>query len=135
MYKKILVPMALARTQATRSAVDVAERLLSEGGSITALHVLDRMPAMVSAALPKDHAQIRRDESMALLTEQLEGHDSITPAVIDGHEGRAIVDYAEANGCDLIVVASHKPDVTDLFLGSTAAWVVRHAKCAVHVTR
>ncbi len=135
MYNKILVPMALARTKSTRSAVKVAERLLSEGGSITALHVLDRMPAMVAAALPKDHAETRWNDSMALLKEQLAGHDKIEPAVIDGHEGRAIVDYAEANGFDLIIVASHKPDVTDLFLGSTAAWVVRHAKCAVHVTR
>ena len=135
MYKKILVPMALARTQANRSAVNVAETLMSDGGHIIALHVLDRMPAMVAAALPKDYDSTRRVESMELLTEQIAGHDNVEPAVVDGHEGRAIVDYAEANGCDLIIVASHKPDVSDLILGSTAAWVVRHAKCSVHVTR
>ena len=47
----------------------------------------------------------------------------------------AVLDTAEwANG-DLIVIASHVPRVSDIFLGSTAAWVVRHADCSVHVIR
>ena len=36
---------------------------------------------------------------------------------------------------DCIVIGSHKPGLIDYLLGSTAARVVRHAPCAVHVLR
>ena len=135
MYKNILVPMALSRTKDTRSAVSVAERLLAEGGKITALHIMEHIPAYVASYLPGDHAEKRRERTMELLQQQIEGHEGIDAVAINGHAGRSITEYAEQNGCDLIVVASHRPGPGDIFLGSTAAWVVRHANCAVHVTR
>ena len=55
--------------------------------------------------------------------------------VVDGHSGRTILDYAADAGSDLIVIASHRPGMGDLLMGSTATQVVRHAKCAVHVLR
>ena len=55
--------------------------------------------------------------------------------VVEGHSGRTILDFAEDNGIDLIVVASHRPGMGDMLLGSTATQVVRHANCAVHVLR
>jgi nucleotide-binding universal stress UspA family protein len=55
--------------------------------------------------------------------------------VIHGSAGQAIVDYAEAHGADCIIVHSHKPELSDYLLGSTAARVVRHAPCSVHVIR
>ena len=57
------------------------------------------------------------------------------PVVITGHASRAIMDYAHDNDCDCIVIASHKPGLEDYFLGSTAARVVRHSRCNVHVLR
>jgi len=38
-------------------------------------------------------------------------------------------------GTGCIVIGSHKPGLRDYLLGSTAAKVVRHAACAVHVKR
>ena len=55
--------------------------------------------------------------------------------MIEGHSGRSILDWAEENGPDLIIIASHRPGMQDLLLGSTASQVVRHARCAVHVVR
>ena len=55
--------------------------------------------------------------------------------VVHGHAGGSIVDYATKHGCDCIVIASHRPGVEDYLLGSTAARVVRHAACSVHVMR
>ena len=52
-----------------------------------------------------------------------------------GTPGSGILDAAEDLGIDLIVIGSHKPDLTDYFLGSTAARVVRHAQCPVLVMR
>ena len=36
---------------------------------------------------------------------------------------------------DVIVMASHQPKFSDYLLGSTAARVVRHAKCSVLIAR
>ena len=49
--------------------------------------------------------------------------------------GRAITEHAKENAIDCIVVASHRPGLQDIFIGSTADWVVRHAPCSVHVVR
>lgn len=49
--------------------------------------------------------------------------------------GRVITEYANKSDIDCVVIGSHKPGLRDYFLGSTAARVVRHAKCAVHVLR
>ena len=63
------------------------------------------------------------------------GADDVNIEVVVGHPGRTITDYADENGIDCIVIASHQPGLQDYFLGSTAARVVRHAHCAVHVLR
>jgi len=55
--------------------------------------------------------------------------------VIEGHSSRSILNHANSNDADLIIIASHQPGMQDYLLGSTAAKVVRHAKCAVHVLR
>lgn len=55
--------------------------------------------------------------------------------VIDGPTGRTITNWAEETGVDCIVMSSHRPVMSDILLGSTAAWVVRHAQCSVHVIR
>ena len=46
-----------------------------------------------------------------------------------------ILEWAESNKVDCIIINSHKPGLQDYFLGSTAARVVRHAQCSVHVIR
>ena len=69
------------------------------------------------------------------LAQRAEGISGGQSAVITGHSGASIIDYANENNSDLIVVASHRPGVSDYFLGSTAQHVVRHANCAVHVIR
>ena len=46
-----------------------------------------------------------------------------------------ILRIAKEVGCDLIVMAAHKPDLKDYLLGPNAARVVRHADCSVFVIR
>lgn len=71
----------------------------------------------------------------ATLAEKIKDEVGVDVVVIEGHAGHTIVDYAAKNGVDCIVVASHRPGFQDYFLGSTAARVVRHAPCSVHVVR
>jgi nucleotide-binding universal stress UspA family protein len=71
----------------------------------------------------------------AELDKRIEAQPDVSAAIIAGHSGRSIIDFAAANKADCIVIGSHKPGLIDYLLGSTAARVVRHAPRAVHVLR
>lgn len=55
--------------------------------------------------------------------------------VVYGPPKDQILKLAESVDAELIVIASHKPGFSTYLLGSTAAAVVRHAKCPVLVVR
>ena len=135
MYKNILVPIALDKERDVGSAIKVARQLLDEGGKITALHVIEMIPVYVAVQMPDNFQDKRQSEAMASMKAELGGVGDIKADVVVGHAGRTIQEYAEQHDCDCIIVASHQHGFTDLFLGSTAAWVVRHANCSVHVNR
>ena len=134
MYKKILVPMALDHG-ISQHTLEVARALSVAESEIIALHVYEMPQGSVSAYLDKDMVAEGFRAANSLLREKTEGLDGITPEIIKGHTARTIIDYANANDVDCIVIGSHKPGLSDYFLGSTASRVVRHAKCAVHVHR
>lgn len=135
MYKNILVAIALDHSHDTANALDVARALAEKGASLTALNVLEEMPAYVAPYLPEDHYENRRSEVDAALKAELGGVTDVRPVVVSGHAGTTIVEYATQHEIDCIVIASHRPGLQDYFLGSTASRVVRHAPCAVHVIR
>jgi nucleotide-binding universal stress UspA family protein len=133
MYKNILVPVALEHGPKGKAALQVAQQLVDEGGTITLLHVMEEIPGYALSHLPEGTMKANEEAAYRAVRE-LAG-DAATPKVIWGHSGRSILDFAEDHGTDCIVIASHKPGLEDYFLGSTAARVVRHAQCAVHVMR
>ena len=135
MYKTILVPIALDHERDTGATLGIARALKAEGGRIIALNVIDQLPSYATEYLPADHAKTQELGVSNAVSEIVGGADDVSVAVVHGHSGRTIVDYATDNGVDLIVIASHRPGLQDYFLGSTAARVVRHATCAVHVVR
>ena len=135
MYKKILVPVALDHRPNTAKALEVAQKLLSEGGQIIAVHAMEPVPGYVAHYIPEDQIKAGQEAAKAALVAELGGVKGIKTELIHGPAGAAIVEYADNHDVDCIVVASHKPGLQDYFLGSTAARVVRHAKCAVHVVR
>ena len=136
MYEKILVPVVFDHGKSAPRALTAARRLASESAQIILFHVLEDIPAYVEAQIP---AEIIAD-TQKKAKEELEaaagaaGSD-VTVSLVKGHASRAILDYAEENGVDCIVISSHHPGLEDYFLGSTAARVVRHAQCSVHVLR
>jgi nucleotide-binding universal stress UspA family protein len=134
MYRNILVPIALDHERDVAAALAVARSLVAEGGTITALTVVEAVPSYILAEFPEGHLDRNRDAAAEALKEEVGGADVKTVAVT-GHSARSILDYAEAHEVDCIVIASHRPGLQDFFLGSTAARVVRHATCAVHVVR
>lgn len=134
MYDHIIIPMALDHGFG-KSALKLAQLLLNTDGKITALHVYEAPQGSVSAFLDEDIVQRAFAATEAKLNERVQGMPDVTAVVVKGHSGRTIVDYSGAHGADCIVMGSHKPGLLDYLLGSTAARVVRHAPCAVHVLR
>jgi len=135
MYKHILVPIALDHGAGTEVALTIADELKNPDGQITALTVVEPIPGFIANELPAGQLEQTKEDILAALKEEVGSHGDARAVVVSGHPGRTIVDFAIENGVDCIVVASHKPGLADYFLGSTAARVVRHAPCAVHVTR
>lgn len=134
MYKKVLVPVSLDQDRNTEAALKVARGLLDDGGSITALYVDEPIPNFSTAYLPKGLEEERADAMESRLAEAV-GDADVQQLVLLGGAGQKIVEYAREEGVDCIVIASHRPGLQDYFLGSTAARVVRHAECSVHVVR
>ncbi|MDA5093601.1 universal stress protein [Aliiroseovarius sp. KMU-50] len=135
MYKNILVPIALDHERDSNQSLKIAKVLADEGAKITALHIMEEIPSYVAQYLPEGQIEDNARQLQARLQSELGDLEGVETKVISGHAGHAIVDYATHNEIDCIVVASHRPGLTDFFLGSTAARVVRHAPCCVHVTR
>jgi nucleotide-binding universal stress UspA family protein len=135
MYKKILIPIAPDHERDTTEALAVARQLLAEGGQITLLSVVEELPAYVAEYVVIKPADKIIKDARARLEEDVKDEPDVTADVVTGHAAVSITKFAEEHGMDLIVVTSHRPGAQEYFLGSTAARVVRHAPCAVHVVR
>jgi nucleotide-binding universal stress UspA family protein len=134
MYKNIIVPMALDHGIADKT-IEIARTLLSEGGQITALHVHEAPQNSVGAYVDESVMKAAFDRAQTQLEERVTEMDGVSAMIVKGHSGRTIVDTATSIKADCIVLGSHKPGLIDYLLGSTAARVVQHAPCAVHVAR
>ena len=134
MYKKILVPMALDHGVSSNT-LEIARALTVGSGEIIAWHVFEAPQGSVNAYLSKDAQTEAVVNAKAALVAKTAHLDGVKAEMVIGHTYRSIIDYAGDNGVDCIVMGSHKPGFSDYLLGSTAARVVRHAPCAVHVYR
>lgn len=135
MYSNILVAVDVDHAETGANALELAKAMAAEGATITALYVLEALPSYATQYLPEEHLSNRITEFTNVLTSELGNPEGVTPKVVTGHSGATIVDYATDHGVDCIVISSHKPGLQDFFLGSTAARVVRHSPCSVHVIR
>ncbi|MFP7571784.1 universal stress protein [Marivita sp. S2033] len=134
MYQRILVPMALDHDISPQT-LEVAKALCGPDGEIIGLHVYEAPHESVRAYLDEEILKEGYESARALLHEKVKGLERVTPKIIRGHTSRSIIDYAARNDVDCIVIGSHRPGLSNFFLGSTAARVVRFATCAVHVYR
>lgn len=138
MYNSIVVAVALFNQGATsRALIQRANKLIDAEGTITLVHVLDEVPAYLAAAV----AQEQLLEHRKAIREQLDSLSATAKAKrvdVDLRGGRPaenILACAEECHADLIMLASHKPGMSDYFIGSTAARVVRHSPVSVLVSR
>ena len=135
MYEKILVALSLEHGISDK-ALTAARALVSEGGTIFAAHIHEPPNKQIMYYMEQGVAEKSFQRAKERLAERLTGETGISPVILESQSaGRAITEYANTHGVDCIVLASHKPGMKEFFLGSTAALVVRHAHCTVHVLR
>lgn len=114
------------------------------GAEITALHVIDPT-TVVSVTEPsvwddglRERVQEEAKELLDELLEEAKARDkSVTAGIVHGGSvPRAIIEYAEENDVDHIVIGSHgRTGVSRVLLGSVADTVVRRAPVPVTVIR
>lgn len=135
MYKHVLIPVELHTDTDYGRTLRIAKMLSLPDGKITLLHVVEPIPVYAQSYIVpdfEDRSLTGAREELAKLAKELAVENT---AVELGSAGRSIVDWADKNDADCIVISSHKPGLSNLFLGSTATWVVKHSPLALHVLR
>ena len=135
MYNHVLVPVSFDNERNSAGALAVAQLLAGDDGRISLLHVVEEVPNYAISYLPEGYRDQAKEAVRKELGDMAAALPKATAHVIDGHSSRTILDWGQKHEPDCIVIASHRPGVQDMLLGSTAAKVVRHATCAVHVIR
>ncbi|HLW28878.1 MAG TPA: universal stress protein [Kiloniellales bacterium] len=141
MYKHLLLAIDLADAEAQHKAVQSAIACCrSFGAQLSVITVVpDFGMSMVAGFFPKNYQQNALKETDKALKAYAEKHFpediQVHRIVAHGTIYREIIFHAEQCGCDLIVMASHRPELEDYLLGPNAARVVRHAKASVLVVR
>ena len=134
MYKSILVAMALDH-DISQEMLAFAKAVSEPGAKITALHVLEEPSGTATVRLREDLIDQGIDRAKGLFEKKLSQFPDVESRIVQGHVSRTIVEFAEETGADCIIMGSHKPGLVDYLIGSTAARVVKHAACSVHVYR
>ncbi len=135
MYHNLLVTVAYDREHDAAPTLAVARALAGAGAQVTLIHVMEPAPVFAIDYLPEGW----RDEMRAAVTNDLAALAQSLPnghvVVAEGDPAHEVLDHAQVHGIDCIVIASHRPGMQALMLGSTAGKVVARAQCAVHVAR
>ncbi len=141
MFKDILLPVDLGDEPSAEKAVAAAIELAKGGGA--KLHVLAVVPgysmSIISQYFPADFEQKSLADATARLRQFIAANipvDISSQAIVaNGTVYEEILKAAKDTHCDLVVIASHRPELKDYLLGPNAARVVRHADCSVLVVR
>ncbi|MDO9417295.1 universal stress protein [Pararhizobium sp.] len=140
MFSKIVVPVAMDHLDRGEKSLSQAARLLEAGGEIILLNIVEDMMPYVQgymvADFPLDMLETSRRVALERLTElkQNSGIDCRLEIRLGGAAGM-ICGFAQDEKADLVIIASHRPGLSDYFLGSTTERVARHCKCSVLVER
>lgn len=136
MYKTILVPIDVGNADHSKHVINLAVNNGDDDARIILLNVVEDIPKWVAVELPDGFQEKSYRESKRQLEEIAKASGAnVEVEVLIGHPYQTIIDTVKEIGADLIVIASHQPELQDYLLGSTAAKVVRHAKCSVLVVR
>jgi nucleotide-binding universal stress UspA family protein len=141
MYKRILVPLdgSLLAESAVPHAVAQAECFQAE---LVLIRVMEPLTESVGKSLPGiDQAEEWTREIACDYIEQVADGVrkvgiSVRAEVIEGHPHHKIVEYAQSNDVDLIVISARgRSGISRWLMGSVADRVIRGAEMTVLVVR
>ncbi len=141
MYENILLTVDLNEESSWQKALPTAVECCRAFGA--RLHLMTVLPdfgmSVVAQYFPGDYAERAKLEAKQglerLAAEQAPDGIEVEYRIGYGTIYEEILEAAKEIGCDLIVMASHRPELKDYLLGPNAARVVRHANCSVLVVR
>lgn len=134
MFKKILVPLDGSEL-AAKILPNVVEMAKCMNAQVTLVHVCYfPLVALAEPLTPKTEQEAEAREAkectvlLAKAAKELQSQGiDVKYECIEGVPAREIIAYAEANGMDLIAMATHGRGEVAWVLGSTAERVVTHA--------
>ena len=141
-YKNILVAVDL--TESAELVIRKAQELvLSNQTTMTIIHAIDYIPYMgfgetalitPTYTIPNEELINNARQPIETLLKKLD-LENIHVLYEFGNAANEIVQYADDNNVDLIVLGSHRRHGAKLLLGSTANAVLHHASCDVLAVR
>lgn len=141
MYKDILLPVDLEDESSWKAALARAVEIAKGFG--TRLHLMTVVPDfgmnLVAQYFPPDYEEKVLEETRRRLHDFTRDHIpdgvEVQHIVAEGRIYDQIIRMAKEINADLIIMASHRPELRDYLLGPNAARVVRHADRSVLVVR
>lgn len=138
-FENILVAIDLGEDSSWKEALPTAvDQAQHTGGKLHVVTVVPREPPQL-AWLPEDYSAkmiaYANTQLAKLIETNVPEQMNAQPHVRQGTIYSEIVKLAKELGIDLIVMASHRPELKDYLLGPNAARVLRHARCPVLVIR
>lgn len=139
MYSSILVPIDLEEPSSWSKAVPTALALARcfNARLTLATIVEDKVAAREAQWSSIGYRELLSTTNARLgaLADELRGEAAMEARVGTGNISGGIIDIAEQVEADLIILASHRPEMRDWLIGANASRVVRHARCSVLVVR
>src|SRR6266851_503449 len=111
MFQKILVPVDL--TDRHQPALEIAAKLVTPGGEVILLHVIEVLPGLPREEEPSFYQRLERKADIYLhrLSDVLqERHVTVRSVVLLGERVPEVLRYAEEQAADLLVLTSHPVD-------------------------
>jgi nucleotide-binding universal stress UspA family protein len=140
MYKTILLPIDLSEPSSWAKAMPTAKALADSFGA--EMHVMTVVPdvrtSMTAQYFPPDIETTIVGEATKALAETVKAELAdykVTSHVAIGRTFREIVAAAKKLDADLIVMSSHRPELTDRLIGATADMVQRNTTASVLIVR
>ena len=141
MYKNILLPVDMEHTAESAKALAIAlDEARRSSAKLTIMTVAPGFGSpLVASYFDGDAVKEALKEVARHLKKYIDDNvpDDIetVAVVVEGHPANLILERAQQDDIDLIVIASHNSEIESLFLGSCAAKVVNHAHCTVTVVK
>jgi nucleotide-binding universal stress UspA family protein len=140
MYKTILVPIDLSEESSWRKAVPTALELARAFGArinlATVVRDIDAIWKTQYFPIGYEMMVKEAENKLAhLARSQMPAATEPNIFVGQGSIYSEVLRIAAETSTDLIVLASHRPEMKDYLIGPNAALIARHANCSVMIVR